>query len=195
MATEEVIVKTGPTLEDASGTILVFDGSISQSHALSAEVSQHPVEQGVDVVDHVQPQPVRVSLKGVVSARPLYEAGYPGREIDAWAALRSAIESAQPVTLITTLATYENMVISALSVAREKGTGQAIYPDLELRQVRIVESLTTLLPAAVKKIAQQKTAPGTTDVGKQPTDVPTSAQRASLARQLLDFARGGAVTP
>jgi hypothetical protein len=77
-----------------------IDVSISEQHSLSADVTEHPVESGPNIVDHVRPQPRTVRIEGLVtnhpieaplshagSARAIDDAGYidvttaPGRRI------------------------------------------------------------------------------------------------------------------
>jgi hypothetical protein len=188
---QEVVVKFGPSiLTPDGGAILVLDAAVSQQHSLSARVSEHPVEDGADIADHIQPEPVRLTINGIISAFPLHSAGYEGREIDGWNVLREAIQTGRTVTVSTPLALYTNMVLTSLSTAQEKGQW-AVFPAIELRQIRIVQQKTVQLPPEiVKKKPQKATAPKLVDVGKQPTDVPTAAQGKTLLRSALDLLTG-----
>lgn len=51
------------------GTIWI-DVSISEKHQLSAEVSDHPVEDGSNISDNVRPQPRVVQIDGLVTNHP-----------------------------------------------------------------------------------------------------------------------------
>lgn len=51
------------------GTIWI-DVSIRETHSLSAEVTEHPVEDGVNITDHVRPQPRVIQLEGMVTNHP-----------------------------------------------------------------------------------------------------------------------------
>lgn len=51
------------------GTIWI-DVSISESHELSAEVTDHPVEDGSNISDNVRPAPRVVQLEGLVTNHP-----------------------------------------------------------------------------------------------------------------------------
>lgn len=51
------------------GTIWI-DVSISEKHQLSAEVTDHPVEDGSNITDNVRPQPRSVQIEGLVSNHP-----------------------------------------------------------------------------------------------------------------------------
>jgi hypothetical protein len=48
-----------------------IDVSIREEHNCAAEVTRHPVEDGVDITDHVQLAPDRLQIEGLVSNQPL----------------------------------------------------------------------------------------------------------------------------
>jgi hypothetical protein len=51
---------------------LGFDAVLSEHHDLTAEVTDYAVEQGVAVVDHVRPNPDRITLETFVTNTPVY---------------------------------------------------------------------------------------------------------------------------
>lgn len=51
------------------GTIWI-DVSLSETHTLTAEVSEHPVEDGSNISDNVRPAPRTVQLEGLVTNHP-----------------------------------------------------------------------------------------------------------------------------
>lgn len=57
--------------DDAGAVIsLELDVDLQESHDLSSEITEHPVEEGADVMDHVRPRLRRVSVEGYVSDTP-----------------------------------------------------------------------------------------------------------------------------
>src|SRR4051812_43565615 len=52
------------------GTIWV-DVSISEKHSLSAAVTEHPVESGSNITDHVRPEPRVIQIEGLVTNHPV----------------------------------------------------------------------------------------------------------------------------
>ena len=50
---------------------IVFDLLMSEEHSMEAEVSQHPVENGATVSDHIRNLPRKGSLTGFVTNHPL----------------------------------------------------------------------------------------------------------------------------
>jgi hypothetical protein len=51
---------------------LHFDAVLSETHTRTATVTEHSVEQGVAVVDHVRPNPDQVKLEVFVTNQPVY---------------------------------------------------------------------------------------------------------------------------
>lgn len=47
-----------------------IDVSISETHGLSADVTQHPVESGSDMTDHIRPTPRTIQIEGLVTNHP-----------------------------------------------------------------------------------------------------------------------------
>ena len=63
--------------DDAGAVVsLELDVDLQESHDLSSEITEHPVEEGADVTDHVRPRLRRVSIEGFVSDTPVL--GNPG---------------------------------------------------------------------------------------------------------------------
>jgi hypothetical protein len=52
-----------------------WDALTHEAHTIDALITEHPVETGVNVVDHVRPNPVRVTLEGLISQSPVFMAG------------------------------------------------------------------------------------------------------------------------
>lgn len=50
---------------------LFFDVVPHESHSLGATVTEHPVEQGVTITDHVRPNPAQLTVEGFVSNAPI----------------------------------------------------------------------------------------------------------------------------
>jgi hypothetical protein len=52
------------------GTIWI-DVSISEQHSLSADVTEHPVEAGTNIVDNIRPKPRTIRIEGLVTNHPV----------------------------------------------------------------------------------------------------------------------------
>lgn len=48
-----------------------IDVALRETHAMSAECTRHPVEEGADITDHVQLSPDTIAIEGLVSNQPI----------------------------------------------------------------------------------------------------------------------------
>ena len=56
---------------ESTADIIVIDATVSETVNLEADVTDHPVEDGPDINDHIRPKPVMVEIEGIVSETPL----------------------------------------------------------------------------------------------------------------------------
>lgn len=121
-----------------------IDVAIREEHAFENEITEHPVEQGADIVDHVRARPIVVTLEGCVSDTPIgdlatrrSETTLPSREaFDRLLAVRNA---RLPVTIATSLRVYTDMILESLTTPRDATTGDALAFTARFRQIRLVE--------------------------------------------------------
>lgn len=170
-----------------------LDAAIREEHVASARVTESPVESGAKVSDHVFLEPESLNIDGVITDTPVYLhpasaneddglltvplASSGSRAIDAFEALRRLLANREPLTVVTGLHVYNNMVMTNLNVPREPESGLALRFSCELRQVQIVRSQTVPPNKAApkKKKKSQKTAKRGKQSTKQvdkPSNVP-----------------------
>jgi hypothetical protein len=152
-----------------------IDASISERHSYQAEATEFPVESGSTISDNIRNLPIEVSIEGIVSNTPLGElATVRGEGGDvtlndgsvvpaqtpvelARAKFEGIWRARQPITIITTLDTYKNMVMTSLEIPRTASDGgaDAYRFSATFRQVTIVTteriSVTVATPVARKK--------------------------------------------
>ncbi len=58
---------TGPTLIGD----LALDCTVTETHTATSTVTEHPVESGANITDHIRPDPVQLSITGIVSDTPI----------------------------------------------------------------------------------------------------------------------------
>lgn len=167
------------TNAEASGVfdLLTIDATLEEVHSYTQEVTEHPVERGADITDHVRPKPVELRLRGIVSDTPI-DGSYvhaalnaaPGLGISAAAGLAGASLSllhnasiskqtfemlrrmasgGGMLTIHTPYLDYTSMVITSAEITRDQHSGAALVFALSLRQITTVESATVdvTLPA------------------------------------------------
>ena len=179
MATEKY---TGPTMIGD----LALDCTVTETHTATSTVTEHPVESGANITDHIRPDPVQLSITGIVSDTPIgskqvqraVSVGGASVQVTqqeppssatgfgraAWAKLDSIRVSAKPVKVVTRDKTYESMALVSLSVPKEAKTGGALYFTAQFKQVRIVFNRSTKVVVAKAPKSHKKQ-----DTGKQPT--------------------------
>lgn len=147
--------------QNASGESLPIgavelDASMEETHVSANQITQFPVEQGVDITDHIRRQPERITIRGMVTDHPIIfgGAGRSNRSLDAYQTFLKMLDDAQLITVVTTLRQYSNMAIESMEVPRNANLGSAVQVTLNMREVLTSE-------VAV--------AEGTTDLGTQNT--------------------------
>lgn len=151
-------------LTDDEGMFLEFEATISTQHQGDAVVTEHPVEQGADVTDHIRRSPETLEINGVVSNTPLVVLGrlnaertsvvldraradavalsVPGGDVrtraeDAYNFLKGIKDQGRTVKVITTLRIYKNMAIRGIVVSRDKDTRNILDVRLSLKEIVI----------------------------------------------------------
>lgn len=153
------------------------DVTIDELHERRAEVTEHPVESGARVSDHIILTPERVTINGFVSDAGVAVFGsQPGRTQSAFDALEDAWQAREPVSIVTGYKTYQDMVITRLNLPRNRP--ESMQFSIELQHVTIVSSQlgelaeTDSTTAAVGEASSSEVADATgrtTQAGRQPT--------------------------
>lgn len=137
-----------------------FDCSVSERHTDEAEITEHPVEFGSDVSDHIRKLPKSIEINGIVTNTPIVflaslMAPSPvitdflsktDRVEAAYAELQRVMDDGELVDVVTSLKTYDNMAITSLVVDRDVATGNVLNCVVSLREVVIASTLTVDLP-------------------------------------------------
>lgn len=131
-----------------------FDVVTLESHQWEAITTSSPVETGSEIVDHVQLLPDKLELSGIISNSTLE--GSKGKFLDtlfdfldgesnvqkAFDQLRKLLENRQPVTVYTRYKTYNDMVLTSLSIPRSTNNGDAIEFTASFTHIKRVSTLT-----------------------------------------------------
>jgi hypothetical protein len=177
-----------PITQDQTLILFQFDASIVETFTKNAEVTDHPVESGADVTDHIRRLPREIEIRGWVSDNPIVlfpsaEFGLPprSRAQDAYAELCRIMDEGQLVKVVTSLTELENMALTSINVSRDKDTGQILDATIGLREVVVATTEVTEPPEPRQRNRQKKR-----QIGKQTTKQPDD----SLAFQLFSAIGG-----
>lgn len=157
---------------------LTVDASLSEQHTSEVEVTEHPVEVGASITDHLRPKPDMLVLEGVVSNDPMPSSADPDlprssgtalfsthsesdatRAGQAYRTLLALKESGHLITVVTSLRSYDNMALKSLSVPRSPQSGQALRFSATFIEVKLVSNREVVLPAQPKQKLGKKATP------------------------------------
>jgi hypothetical protein len=151
--------------------VVQFDASVSEVHTDEMEITDHPVEEGSDISDHIRKMPITIEMNGVITNNPIVflasvRAKSPvttdisttqDRVGTGYDKLREIQESGELIDVATSLRDYNNMVIQSLSISRDVSTGNILDATLTLREIIIAKQLTTDLPIPIPEKVAKKT--------------------------------------
>lgn len=147
--------------EDTTAKIdaLELDAMLVSEHVVENEITQHPVEVGADVTDHVRPKPDRLTIEGIVSATPVQFGGNArvglgyddNRVADAYQTLLTLRASAKLVSVVTRRASFDSYVIESIRFAEDAKSSRMLRFVAQLREIRTVESQTVQITQARAK--------------------------------------------
>jgi hypothetical protein len=121
----------------------------TEQHERSADVTEHPVEEGADVSDNVRVKPRELTLtNAVVSDTPIGAiADDPTRQgvegpisQDAYFRLNKVFEARQPVTVVTDLQQYKSMILDKLTITQEAKSSHGLVFVAHFKEVIIVSN-------------------------------------------------------
>lgn len=124
-----------PTLS-AIGDI-ILDASINETHSAASEITDHPVETGASVTDHTRALPREVSITGLVTMSSLGDSSAPRlTPSEVFAELVRIKDSGEPLSLVTQLASYKDMLIGSITVPRDATKGDSLEFSATLKQIK-----------------------------------------------------------
>lgn len=141
-----------------------LDCAISESHQAGQDVTDHPVEEGSPITDHARKRPDVVTIEGLVTDTPVgltqrqraaqslglvdsEEA--PGYAQAAYDQLRELL-AGKIFTVVTSLRTYDDMVLTDLTVPRDRSIGHALRFSATLKQIKLVKNKITAIATSTR---------------------------------------------
>jgi hypothetical protein len=198
-----------------------LDASVTETHSLANTVTDHPVEDGVNVSDHSRPEPDALTIEGIVSNTPFSTStqtravnsgsvtfdttseanvprDQPGYAEEAYRKLRQLRDEGVLCTVVTTLRTYTSMAITSVSVPRDSKTYDALRFSITFKRVVVVKNKLTRTRVSRDSRAGDKTKTGNqatknTEVEKSrlAAAVDGAAGKDGFLGKTAGFARGG----
>lgn len=147
----------------------------SESHNQKVSKTSNPVENGASTTDNAVVEPRTLRLSGVVSDLRLEGTEVfsylPGKELakDAWARLKYLQVQCEPLTVVTMLETYENMLIVDLDAPVNEKTGHALEFTISLEEMLFADTELSKLSSSKVKGASDNEVRAREDGQKAPT--------------------------
>jgi hypothetical protein len=166
-----------------AGETVDLDCTLEEVHELPAEVTAHPVQSGVDLVDHVRPGPLIIQLRGIVTSTPIRTPTFGSaaeRTRTVVDRLRLAQERAEFATYLGRRGLHENLVVSDVQAPYTSSGGLEI--TIRLVQIRVAQAQLVQVPVAATPAGQRRR-----DRGKQPAKDVETVQQESLLSRLTGF--------
>lgn len=158
---------TGSEIIDIDGESIVFDADFNEQPTHAGELTDHPVEEGVDISDHFQRMPDELSMTAYVTNSPLQGTVVRNRDYQAYLRLLEILDAGEPVTIIGRLRPYNNMVLTSMVPTFEPDDSQAISFDLTFREVVVVRTEQVPIPAGILSPQRRRGGKSKTNKGKQ----------------------------
>lgn len=154
------------------GLSFTFDNALTELYEPTTVVTMHPVEDGVDISDHAQAQPLVISVQVLQTETPFARVGGLSgveRLQAALDALRSM--EGELLDLVTTkFGTFTRVLL--VSYPHEVSARRQVPITLRLQQVRIATAQVVIIPPEAPVVSAQVGFPDEQDAGVQATDDP-----------------------
>ena len=182
-------------------TTYVFDAVLEVGHSQKLEKTHHPVQTGADISSHAYLLPPRLTLyvlmsdavdsyaTGAASDAYTQFAGNPSKSVSTYQTLLDIQAGRQPLTIVTRLRTYTNMVITSLDPHEDYKTITGLRMPVEFEA--IFTGSTSTPPASARTNTTDSTGLGAVS----PTPVDSGDQRLSTLVKQYVYPPQTAVAP
>lgn len=152
---------------DKSGKVLnhlPFNLFISEDHELNFRVSEHPLQDGSTVTDHVHREPYKVTVEGMFTNHPLkkfeetnevkFKDEYATSEVKStlsntalanFEKVKELAKKREPVRLVCSLEVYPKMIVTSIKSTRDSKSGSSIRFTMTLQEIKTVSLKTVTM--------------------------------------------------
>ena len=155
----------GKATQPVSINGLEFDALIDESRTLEATVPEYSVESGFSVSDSVILSPEKLSMTLFITNTPVTwyrrHGASPTRVDSVVKQLEELYFAKEPVTIITSDATYTSMAIESVTISKSLETGYARQIPISFKKIRVTTAKTTTIPDSYGKSGKTEASAGT----------------------------------
>ncbi len=152
------------------GTAYIFDAVLKTDHLSTLRTTDHPIQSGANITDHSYVLPEKVAIEiGMSDVMDSYTVGqwkqYSTKSISAYQKLKELQYSRKPLTLVTRLNIYENMILEYINTPDDNKTVEGLRCSAAFRQIMTAQ-------IRVVKVSSRPHTTGKTSGGfKQPKPI------------------------
>lgn len=163
---------------------LQIDIVSSEVIELPSETTDNPIESGSEITDHIINKPILLRMVCQIGGSNL--TNWTDRKIEGYEALKKLRDDKQPVTVVSGLETFSNMLINNISIDRNLQNATVLQFQIEFKQAIIVSSERVNISTNISEIKEPLTKDRATPLqnkgkvqGIDDSKVQTSTQTAS----------------
>ena len=142
-----------------------FDALIDESRTLEATVPEYSVESGFSVSDAIILSPEKLDMTLFVTNTPVTwynrHGGSQNRVDSVVKQLEELYYAGEPVTIVTSDATYSNMAIESITFSKSTEVGYAREIPIYFKKIRVTSAKTTTIPDSYGKSGATGASAGT----------------------------------
>jgi len=125
---------------------LELDVVLEEQHNYDAAVTQYPIETGESISDHVNLNPIRLTMRGFITQTPVQLLNLStilGDDLiqTAFDKLIEIRDNKDVVDVVSGLKVYSDMIMNRLSIPRDNRTGQSLQFTAEFTQIKKTASI------------------------------------------------------
>lgn len=148
--------------------LVEFDTSLSERHTSESEATEHPMEEGSSVTDHIIIKGDTFEMNGLITDTPIIylaalNATSPvksggisyssmARSIEGYEYLKQQQKDRALLDVLTSLVRYENMYLASINVLRDQNNGKVLNCNLVMKEV--LKSYTTTIEIPIPALAE-----------------------------------------
>ena len=117
---------------------LEIDIVSSEVIELLSETTDNPIESGSEITDHIINRPILLRMVCQIGGSNL--TNWTDRKIEGYEALKRLRDDKQPVTVVSGLETFTNMLINNISIDRNLQNATVLQFQIEFKRAKIVSS-------------------------------------------------------
>ncbi len=117
---------------------LQIDIVSSEIIELPSETTDNPIESGSEVTDHIINKPIILRMVCQIGGSTLLN--FADRKLEGYEALKKLRDDKQPVTVVSGLETFSNMLINNITIDRSLQNASVLQFQIEFKQAKIVSS-------------------------------------------------------